>query len=49
MSEKALTLIIHGTPISPGLAQGIIHVHRSLLGRPSRKYVLPDILDLFQG
>ena len=32
MSKKALTLIIHGTPISPGLAQGIIHVHRSLLG-----------------
>ena len=24
--------IIKGTPISPGLAQGIIHVHRSLLG-----------------
>jgi len=32
MSKKALTLIIHGTPISSGLAQGIIHVHRSLLG-----------------
>jgi len=32
MSEKALTLVIQGTPISPGLAQGIIHVHRSLLG-----------------
>ena len=32
MSEKALTLIIHGTPISPGMVQGIIHVHRSLLG-----------------
>jgi len=32
MSEKSLTLIIHGTPISPGLAQGIIHVHHSLLG-----------------
>jgi phosphoenolpyruvate-protein phosphotransferase len=32
MSKKALTLIIHGTPISPGLAQGIIHVHRNLLG-----------------
>ena len=31
MSEKALTLAIQGTPISPGLAQGIIHVHRSLL------------------
>jgi len=32
MSDKALTLIIQGTPISPGLAQGIIHVHQSLLG-----------------
>ncbi len=32
MSKKALTLIIQGTPISPGLAQGIIHVHHSLLG-----------------
>ncbi|MGD8619487.1 MAG: phosphoenolpyruvate-utilizing N-terminal domain-containing protein, partial [Gammaproteobacteria bacterium] len=32
MSEKLLSLIIHGTPISPGLAQGIIHVHHSLLG-----------------
>ncbi len=32
MSDKALTPIIQGTPILPGLAQGIIHVHRSLLG-----------------
>ena len=32
MSEKDLTLIIHGTPLSPGLAQGLIHVHRGLLG-----------------
>jgi len=32
MSEKELTLIIQGTPISPGLAQGLIHVHQSLLG-----------------
>lgn len=32
MSKKALTLIIQGTPISPGLAQGIIHAHHSLLG-----------------
>jgi len=32
MSKKALTLIIHGTPISPGLSQGIIHAHHSLLG-----------------
>jgi phosphoenolpyruvate-protein kinase (PTS system EI component) len=32
MSENTLPLIIHGTPISPGLAQGIIHVHQSLLG-----------------
>jgi phosphoenolpyruvate-protein kinase (PTS system EI component) len=32
MPDKEITLIIHGTPISPGLAEGIIHVHRSLLG-----------------
>ena len=32
MSDKGITLIIHGTPISPGLAEGIVHVHRSLLG-----------------
>jgi phosphoenolpyruvate-protein phosphotransferase len=30
MSEK--TLIIQGNPISPGLAEGKIHVHRTLLG-----------------
>jgi phosphoenolpyruvate-protein phosphotransferase len=30
MSEK--TVIIHGNPISPGLAEGKIHVHRTLLG-----------------
>jgi phosphoenolpyruvate-protein kinase (PTS system EI component) len=32
MPDKGITLIIQGTPISPGLAQGIIHVHRNLLG-----------------
>jgi len=32
MSEKYLTLIIQGTPLSPGLAQGLVHVHRGLLG-----------------
>jgi phosphoenolpyruvate-protein kinase (PTS system EI component) len=32
MSENGLTLIMQGTPISPGLAQGLIHVHRGLLG-----------------
>jgi phosphoenolpyruvate-protein phosphotransferase len=32
MSEKGLALIIQGTPISPGLAQGRIHVHGGLLG-----------------
>ncbi len=32
MSDKGITLIIRGTPISPGLAEGIIHVHRNLLG-----------------
>jgi phosphoenolpyruvate-protein kinase (PTS system EI component) len=32
MSDKGITLIIQGTPISPGLAEGIIHVHHTLLG-----------------
>jgi phosphoenolpyruvate-protein phosphotransferase len=32
MSDKGITLIIQGTPISPGLAEGIVHVHRNLLG-----------------
>ncbi len=32
MFKKGLTVTLQGTPISPGLAQGIIHVHRSLLG-----------------
>jgi len=32
MSENGLTVIIQGTPISPGLAQGLIHVHHGLLG-----------------
>ena len=32
MSENGLTQIMQGTPISPGLAQGIIHVQHSLLG-----------------
>jgi phosphoenolpyruvate-protein phosphotransferase len=32
MSDSEMTLIMHGTPISPGLAEGIIHVHRGLLG-----------------
>ncbi len=32
MSDKGITLIIQGIPISPGLAEGIIHVHRNLLG-----------------
>jgi phosphoenolpyruvate-protein kinase (PTS system EI component) len=32
MSDKGITLTIRGTPISPGLAEGLIHVHRSLLG-----------------
>jgi phosphoenolpyruvate-protein kinase (PTS system EI component) len=32
MSENGLTLIMQGTPVSPGLAQGLIHVHRGLLG-----------------
>ena len=29
MSDKRITLIIIGTPISPGLAEGIIHVHHN--------------------
>ena len=32
MSEKEKTLILKGTPISPGLAEGIIYVHRNILG-----------------
>ena len=32
MSENGSTLIIQGTSISPGLAQGLIHVQHSLLG-----------------
>jgi len=32
MTDKEITLIIQGNPISPGLAEGIIHVHRNLLG-----------------
>lgn len=32
MSKDVVTVTIHGTPISPGMAQGIIHVHHGLLG-----------------
>lgn len=32
MADKQPVLIIRGTSISPGLAEGIIHVHRSILG-----------------
>jgi len=32
MSDKGKTLTIRGTPISPGLAEGIVHIHRTLLG-----------------
>jgi phosphoenolpyruvate-protein phosphotransferase len=32
MSDKDKTLILQGTAISPGLAEGIIHVHRNILG-----------------
>jgi phosphoenolpyruvate-protein phosphotransferase len=32
MFEKGLTVTLQGTPISAGLAQGIIHAHHSLLG-----------------
>jgi phosphoenolpyruvate-protein phosphotransferase len=32
MSDRTATLIMQGAPISPGLAEGIIHVQRSLLG-----------------
>ena len=32
MSDKEKTLILQGTLISPGLAEGIIHVHRNILG-----------------
>jgi phosphoenolpyruvate-protein phosphotransferase len=32
MSGEGATLIIHGNPISPGLAEGVIHVHHALVG-----------------
>jgi phosphoenolpyruvate-protein phosphotransferase len=32
MSDEEMTMEIHGTPISPGLAEGVVHVHRNLLG-----------------
>ena len=32
MANEKTTLIIHGVPISPGLAEGTIHIHHSLLG-----------------
>ncbi|MGD8631844.1 MAG: phosphoenolpyruvate-utilizing N-terminal domain-containing protein, partial [Gammaproteobacteria bacterium] len=32
MSENGLTVTLQGTSISPGLAQGIVHVHHGLLG-----------------
>ena len=32
MPEKRTATILQGTPISPGLAEGIIHVHHALLG-----------------
>jgi phosphoenolpyruvate-protein phosphotransferase len=32
MSENGLTVTLQGTPISPGLAQGLVHVHHGLLG-----------------
>lgn len=32
MDEQRLPLSIQGTPISPGMAEGIIHVHKTLLG-----------------
>jgi len=32
MLDDQIALILRGTPISPGLAEGIIHIHRSILG-----------------
>ena len=32
MSDKRITRIIQGVSISPGLAEGIVHVHDGLLG-----------------
>ncbi|MHC4884707.1 MAG: phosphoenolpyruvate--protein phosphotransferase [Planctomycetota bacterium] len=32
MSRQGERMILNGTPLSPGLAQGIVHIHRSLLG-----------------
>ena len=32
MAENRQTLVIRGTPISPGVAEGTIHIHRNLPG-----------------
>ena len=32
MSDQGITLTLQGTSISPGLAEGLIHVHHNLLG-----------------
>jgi len=32
MSDQSITLTLQGTSISPGLAEGMIHVHHNLLG-----------------
>ena len=41
MSDKRTDTIIQGSSISPGLAKGVIHVHRSILGPID---ISPDIL-----
>ena len=32
MSDQGTTLTLRGTSISPGLAEGLIHLHHNLLG-----------------
>ena len=32
MSDQGTTLTLQGTSISPGLAEGLIHLHHNLLG-----------------
>jgi len=42
MAEKGQTLIIQGIQISPGVAEGNIHIHRNLLGPIDGPDSIPD-------
>ena len=49
MPDKRTVMILRGTPVSPGLAEGIIHAHRIMLGPidASEDIVHPDIEEEF--